>query len=310
MAKDYYKTLGVPKNASEQDIKKAFRKLAKQYHPDANPDDPTSEAKFKEINEAYDVLSDQEKRAQYDRFGPDFDRMKGFQGQPGGPGGPFTYTETVNMNDFDFNDLMESLFGGFGGGGARRRRTGGVNFTGAPSEADVRTNAKGQDIEQPVLVTLREAYEGTTRFITKGDRRIKADIPAGVTDGMKVRLSGEGMPGAVGGQAGDLYLVVKVEPDPQFERKGADLYTDVKVDMFTALLGGSVEVPTLDRSVKLNIPAGTQSGQKFRLSNKGMPMVRKKGQHGDLYARVMITVPKNLSDEQRRQFESLRSSLR
>ncbi len=290
MAKDYYRTLGVNRNADEAEIKKAFRRLAKQYHPDANPDNPGAEAKFKELNEAYEVLGDPEKRAQYDRFGEDFRR---YQQPPGGPGGQYPYSGS-DANGVDFDDLLRNIFGGFGGGRAGNPRT---------------AAARGRDIEQPVTISLREAYEGATRFVSKGDRRIKADIPAGIADAMKVRLAGEGEPGIGGGAPGDLYLVVQIEPDSRFERKENDLYTEVRVDLFSALLGGAVEVPTLDRPVRLNIPAGTQSGQRFRLTGKGMPIVRQKGQFGDLFARVFITVPTNLTDAQREKAEQFRKSL-
>lgn len=293
MAKDYYKTLGVGRDADEKEIKKAFRKLAKQHHPDANPNNPTSEAKFKELNEAYEVLGDSEKRAQYDRFGADVDR---YQSQPntwqgGGAAGAPYYTN-VDTGAVDFDDLLKNIFGGIGGRSSAR--------TAEPA-------VKGRNIEHPVKISLREAYDGTTRRITNGERRINADIPAGVTDGTKVRLSGEGEAGPAG--RGDLYLVIEIEPDSQFERKGIDLYTDIRVDMFTALLGGETEVPTMQRPVKLNIPAGTSSGKRFRLTAKGMPVMRKKGEYGDLYARVLITVPGNLNDEQRQLAQQLRDSL-
>lgn len=294
MSKDYYKTLGVSRNADEKEIKKAFRKLAKQYHPDTNPGNAAAEAKFKEINEAYEVLSDATKRRQYDQFGADFHRYTsgGGAGAAGYSGG---YTQTVN-GDISFEDFIKNIFGGMGGFGGRTASTG------------ARPAMRGDDIEQPVRITLREAYEGTSRIISKGERRIQAAIPAGVTEGQRVRLAGEGQ-AIPGGQPGDLFLVVHIEPDPQFERVGDDLYVDVRVDAFTAMLGGQVEVPTMDGRVRLNIPAGTQSGQKFRLSGKGMPVLKQKDSRGDLYARIVITVPTYLTDEQRRLVEQLRSSL-
>jgi curved DNA-binding protein len=295
MAKDYYKTLGVDKTASEQDIKKAYRRLAKQYHPDANPNDPSAEARFKEINEAYEVLGDADKRTKYDRFGADFQRYQqaggsgsGFYGDPGG------FYTNVDMNDSGFGDLFESLFGGFGRGAGGARTRGPV---------------RGRDVEHEVSISLREAYEGTTRYITKGERRIKVNIPAGADNGTKVRLAGEGEAGMGGGAAGDLYLVVKVQPDNKFERQGDDLYSDVKVDAFAAMLGGEATVHTLGRPVKLRIPPGTQSGNKLRVSGKGMPKLRAKDQYGDLYARILITVPKNLTPDQREVAEKLKNAL-
>lgn len=302
MAKDYYQTLGIKRDASEKDIKTAFRKLAKKYHPDANPNDPNAESRFKEINEAYEVLSDPEKRARYDRFGtanPQFD--------PNFPGQTYTYTN-VDMGDSPFADILESLFGSFGRSGRSRGASGG--FRGSPFGGAVNLDADGEDIRQKVTISLKEAYTGTSRLVTKGDRTVKVNIPAGAATGTKVRLSGEGMPGAGGGRSGDLYLIVEVAPDAQFERKGDDLYVDVKVDMFTALLGGEVEVPTMERPVKLRIPPGTQSGRKFRLPGKGMPVLRQKDQRGHLYARVLITVPEHLNAEQKALVERLRDSLR
>lgn len=295
MAQDYYAILGVPRDANQNDIKKAFRKLAKKYHPDANPNNPQAEARFKEINEAYEVLSDAETRAQYDRWGPNFRQYQqmGGNGNPFGGGNPFSggnpFAGRGTATGFD--DLFSSIFGQMGGSG----------WT---------TAVSGQDIEQPVSITLQEAYEGTVRIINKDGRQIRVNIPAGATNGTRVRLAGEGGAGINGGKNGDLYLVVDVLPMAGFERDGDDLTVDVKVDAFTAMLGGEVEVPTLGRPVRLKIPAGTQSGRKFRISGKGMPVLRKPNTYGDLYARVMITVPTHLTQEQRRLVEQLRDSLR
>lgn len=294
MARDYYDILGVNRNASEDEIKKAFRKKAKQFHPDANPDNPSAEARFKELNEAYEVLKDSEKRPQYDRFGENWKNYQGFNGQQQNPytGGSGGFGAQADMSD-----MFESIFGGTG------RRSG---FGGAR-----RTNMRmaGEDIEQPVTISLQEAYEGTKRIITKNGREINVTIPRGATTGTKVRLAGEGQPGVAGGPAGNLYLVVDVAEDRQFERKDDDLYVDVNVDVFTAMLGGEVEVPTMTRPVRMKIRGGTQSGQKLRLTGKGMPMLRSKNEFGNLYARVMITVPTDLTDDQKQQVEALRDSL-
>jgi curved DNA-binding protein len=296
MAKNYYDILGVKKDADEKQIKQAFRKLAKQYHPDANPDDPGAEAKFKELNEAYEVLSDPEKRAQYDRFGSAY---------PGGfgpnPNGGRAYTN-VDFGGDSFSDILENLFGGSGGGRPR-------NSWGSTVREGAGRPAQGRDIEQPVSISLHEAYHGASRRVTKGARTISVNIPAGARTGTKIRVAGEGEPGALGGQAGDLYLVTEVAPDSTYERNEDDLSTDVKVDMFTAMLGGEIEVPTLAGKVKLNIPAGTQSGRKFRLTGRGMPRMKEKGEFGNLYARILITVPTSLNDEQRQLVEQLRDSL-
>ncbi len=298
MAKDYYKTLGVSRSANAKEIKQAYRKLAKKYHPDTNPDNPNAEARFKEINEAYEVLSDQEKRETYDRFGTaNPQQVPPWGANPAGGGSPFTYT-TTNGGDFgDLSDILGSLFG----------RRGGSAGVGSPfSGGATRQNVRGQDIEQKVNISLQEAYTGATRLITKGERTVRVNIPAGAKTGTKVRLAGEGEAGV--GQPGDLFLVVEVEPDNIFEREGDDLTVDVKVDMFTALLGGEAEVPTLGRPIKLKIPAGTQSGRKFRLGGKGMPVLSQPEKHGDLYARILITVPGHLSDKQRELVEQLKAA--
>jgi curved DNA-binding protein len=290
--------LGVKRDASDKDIKKAFRRLAKQYHPDANPDNPNAEAKFKEINAAYEVLGDPEKRAQYDRFGHLY---------PGGQPPPPQWRTTRDFDSSDFNDggfgdIFESLFSNLRGAGTRP--AGGRGPFGGTLRAD------GQDIEQSVTISLREAYEGATRLIMKGSRTLKATIPPGISTGKKVRLPGEGEAGTGGGKNGDLYLVVTVQPDAQFEREGDNLLTEVRVDMFTALLGGEMEVPTMTRPVKLKIPPGTQSGRRFRLSGKGMPILNKKDQYGDLFARVLITIPESLTPEQRKLVEQLKATFR
>lgn len=291
MAKDYYDLLGVSKSASADEIKKAFRKQAKKYHPDANPDNPSAETKFKEVNEAYEVLSDKEKRQQYDMFG-----SVGANGGFGG--GNQGYYQQSNMNGADLEDIIGSIFGG-----GFRSSTGGNPF------AQQARPQRGQNIEQEITISLDEAYRGTTRLLNKDGRQLTVNIPAGADNGTKVRLSGEGHQG-MGGQAGDLYLIVNVnENSSPFTRDGNDLTVDFEVDAFTAMLGGSVEVPTMERSVNLKIPAGTQSGRKFRLSGKGMPIMRKKGKHGDLYARVVITVPEKLTDIQRELAQQLRDSL-
>lgn len=292
MARDYYDVLGINRQASQDDIKKAFRKQAKQYHPDANPDNPQAESRFKEVNEAYEVLSDEEKRAQYDRFGENWKQWQGAGGQAG--------ADYVNMADME--DILNSVFGGFGGDRRTSRRGSGFSRVYNVDKRD------GKDIEQSVQISLREAYDGTVRLINKNGRQIRVNIPAGANTGTRVRLSGEGEPGMNGGRTGDLYLVTEVADDSQFERQGDDLYVDVKVDVFTAMLGGEVEVPTMTRPVKLKVPTGTQSGQRLRLTGKGMPIMRRQGEHGNLYARILVTVPEKLNDKQRALVEELRDS--
>jgi curved DNA-binding protein len=301
--KDYYKTLGVNKSATEKEIKSAFRKLAKQYHPDANPNNPNAEARFKEINEAYEVLSDEDKRTMYDRFGT-VNPQAGFGSAPPGGG---VYTNMDDLRDSPFGDILENLFGGLGGQRGRQQRgsadPGNFGFGGNMGKTG------GSNIEQPVRISLQEAYHGATRMVTKGERKLKVNIPAGATDGTKVRLAGEGNPGLGGGITGDLILVVEVEPDEQFKREGDDLTVEVKLNVFTALLGGDVEVPTMERPLKLKVPPGTQSGKRFRLSGKGMPKLKEKGTHGDLFARMMIVIPEHLNPEQKHLVEQLRDAL-
>lgn len=291
MSRDFYHVLGVPRDASDDDIKKAFRQKAKQYHPDANPEDSGAEARFKEVNEAYEVLSDEEKRAAYNQFGANWEQYQNINGQ-----NPFTSRGDVPFTDM--SDIFETIFSGAGG-----RRGGGFH-----SRADF--PRAGRDIEQDVRISLREAYEGAQRIVSKEGRDITVRIPRGAANGTKVRLAGEGQPGYNGGSSGHLYLVVQVAKDPHFERQEDDLHVDVKVDAVTAMLGGEVEVPTLARPLRTRIRAGTQSGQKLRLTGKGMPKLRKANEFGDLYARVMITVPTQLDPEQRKRAEALRESLR
>ena len=290
MSRDYYDILGVTRNASDDEIKRAFRRKAKQYHPDANPNDAGAEARFKEVNAAYEVLSDQDKRQAYNQFGENWQRFQGGNGQ--GPfGGGAQYT--------DMSDIFESMFSGgrgpssgFGGFGARAQGP-----------------RAGADIEQPVRISLREAYQGAQRVYSKAGREVTLSIPRGARDGTKVRLSGEGQPGVYGGPPGHLYLVIEVADDAQFRRDGDNLAVEVKVDALTAMLGGEVSVPTLSGKLRMKVRAGTQAGQKLRLAGKGMPKLRSDSEFGDLLARVVITVPTQLTDEQRIHAEALRDSL-
>lgn len=340
--KDYYKILGVSRTASADDIKKAFRKLARKYHPDVNPGDKKAEEKFKEINEAYEVLSDSEKRHKYDTLGPNWHeqfspnfggtgatrRSYGFSGRPSSSSSPYDFESAGGGQSF--SDFFEALFGRSGAGAAGTGNTGGTRT----AREDMRRRA-GDNIEQPVEVTLQEAYVGATRTfniqstevcpVCKGtgevagkacancqgqgfiprNKRIQVKINAGVDNGSKIRVAGEGQPGMGGGPRGDLYLVISVKPDPQFERKGDDLYVDVDVDLFTMMLGGQVPVPTPDgRKLMLNIPAGTQNRRMFRLSGKGMPHLRGEGS-GNLYARLQVLLPTNLSSDEKELFEKL-----
>jgi curved DNA-binding protein len=310
--KDYYDILGVGRDADEKEIKRAFRRLARKHHPDVNPGDPEAEERFKEINEAYEVLSDPEKRRKYDQLGADWSRWQQAGGRPGdfdwsrwttgATGGKRVYVRQGTPEDLEdlfggasrFSDFFAQIFGGMGTGAA----PGGFEYRVRPQ--------RGQNYEQELEISLREAYRGTTRVLQKDGRRLEVKIPPGAHTGTRVRMAGEGRPGAGGGEAGDLYLRVKVAPDPQFERKGDDLYVTVPVDLYTTILGGEVRVPTLSGPVMLTIPAGTQNGRVFRLRGRGMPHLRQPEQHGDLYVKVDVRLPTDLGPHQRELFEELR----
>jgi curved DNA-binding protein len=316
--KDYYKILGVGKSATEKELKSAFRKLAREHHPDVNPDDPQAEARFKEVNEAYEVLSDSEKRAKYDRLGADWQHWQQAGGRTGdydwgqwttAPGGGQTNVRYGTPEDLEelfggsglFSDFFTSIFGGLGGGA---RRSGGFGgFEGFEYQPRPR---RGQDLEHEVEINLAEAYHSTTRLLTKDGRRLEVKIPPGAKTGTRVRVRGEGGVGAAGGQAGDLFLKVKVAPDPRFERKGDNLHVAVVTDLYTAVLGGEVRVPSLTGDVKLKVPAGSQNGRVFRLRGKGMPKLRQPTEYGDLFARLDVRLPTTLTPKQQELFEQLR----
>jgi curved DNA-binding protein len=325
--KDYYSTLGVAKTATEKEIKQAYRKLARKHHPDVNPGDKTAESKFKEINEAYEVLGDPEKRKKYDELGANW-RMyeqagaggpgaQGFRGAPfggdwnaqfgaGGPGGGFrTMTQDEVREMFGDEDPFSDFFHAFFGGASAGPAPGGARARGRHRPQ------QGRDFEQEIELGLEDAYRGTTRRLAISQdgqpRTFDVRIPPGVVDGSRVRVAGEGEPGASGGKAGDLYLRVRLAAHPQFERKGRDLHTSVPVPVTTAALGGEAEVATLDgKPLRLKVPPGTQNGQVFRLKGHGMPTPGKPEEHGDLYAKVDVQLPRELTPEQRRLFEELR----
>ena len=317
MAKDYYETLGVKRNATEQEIRQAYRRLARKYHPDVNPGDKSAEARFKEINEAHEVLSDPDKRAKYDRYGDKWQYADQFA-QAEARQSPFTGYEGGGFR-FEEGD-MESLFGDlFGGrtGTTSRRRT-----------------RRVLDTEQPVEVALEEAYTGTSRVMSlqteepcptcngtgrirnvlcsqcRGAgtipkiQRLELHIPPGVTNGSRVRIAGKGGQD-YDGHRGDLYLVISVRPDPRFERHDDDLHVDVPIPLAVAALGGEVKVPTPKGSLALKVPPETQNGTNFRLAGQGMPHLGESGR-GDLMARVKVVLPSNLNAEERKLFERLR----
>lgn len=305
---DYYKILGVDKSASQNDIKKAYRKLARKYHPDLNPDDPSAKEKFQEINEANEVLSDPEKRKKYDEYGEhwkhadEFEAQKrareqagagGFGGFGGaGDGGGGTYWYSSDGNDFSgassegFSDFFESLFGHRG----RSRSSAGF---------------RGQDFNAELHLTLREAAQTHKRILTVNDKQVRITIPAGVADGQVIKLKGYGGEGINGGPAGDLYITFVIAEDSVFKRLGDDLYVDVPIDLYTAVLGGEQVIDTLDGKVKLKIKPETQNGTKVRLKGKGFPVYKKEGQFGDLIVTYSVKIPTNLSNRQKELFREL-----
>lgn len=326
--KDYYKILGVSKSATDKEVKSAYRKLAREFHPDVNPGDSKAEAKFQDINEAYETLSDSEKRQQYDQFGSDWRNFKGYQSGPGGRPGAGGPSGGAGF-DFDFSgvdfgggaggmgDLFEQMFGKGGRGGGGRKR---------PSQ--------GGHARADIDVSLEEAFHGATRTLTvtnqvacpacggagvgrggvchacggsgrrSEDSKLEVKIPAGVSDGAKIRVKGKGEPGQMGGTPGDLYLTVHLRKHPDYEVKGRDLYMPAKVDLFTAVLGGKLEVSTMKGKVDLKIPPGTQGGSKFRLTGFGLPGQGGKPA-GNLFVEAQISVPEKLTDEQREAFVRL-----
>jgi molecular chaperone DnaJ len=321
--KDYYEILGVSRNASEKEIKQAYRSLARKHHPDINPGDKSAEAKFKEINAAYEVLSNPEKRKKYDQFGEQWEyadqfaksgRQERVRWDFDRGGTSFEYGDVSG-----FGDIFSSLFGDSGIGSRAKR---------GPRH--------GQDVESPIEVTLEEAYHGSTRLmqlqtqepctacggtgrvgnracticggagVKLNPRRLEVKIPAGVRDGSRIRIAGEGGPGLAGGKKGDLYLIVKVLPHKLFERKGDDLYAEVSVPLATAILGGEVKLPTLNGNISLSIPPETQNGKAFRLAGKGMPQLGN-NKYGNMFAKVKVVLPTKLTEEEKKLFEKLRS---
>ncbi|MBE2180090.1 MAG: J domain-containing protein [Chthoniobacterales bacterium] len=305
--RDYYKTLGVAKTATADEIKKAFRKLARQHHPDLAQDKKTAEEKFKEINEAYEVLSDAEKRKKYDELGPNWQQAgagggfrppPGWQGGQGGFGGGGGFDEEFQFGGTGFSDFFEAFFGRAARGGRR-----GSAFYGEDMPL------RGQDAEADIMVTLEEALHGSTRQIsfTRG-RSGKVEtytvkIPKGVREGQRIRLAGIGGEGRGGGDAGDLYLRVRFERHPEFTVEGADVIHEVELPATQAVLGGDVTIPTLDGRAKLKIPQGTQNGRKFRLPGKGMP--QRGGSRGDFYAVIDVQLPTSLTPAQREAWEAV-----
>lgn len=308
---DYYKILGVDKNASQDDVKKAFRKLARKYHPDLNPNDPSAKDKFQEINEANEVLSDPEKRKKYDEYGEHWKHADEFEAQKkarqhagaggggfsgfGGDGGSYWYSsdgEGFSGGDAGgFSDFFESMFGHRGGGGR-----GGSGF-------------RGQDFNAELHLSLRDAAQTHKQVLNVNGKQVRITIPAGVADGQVIKLKGYGGEDINGGPAGDLYITFRIAEDPVFKRLGDDLYVDVEVDLYTAVLGGEKVVDTLEGKVKLRIKPETQNGTKVRLKGKGFPIYKKEGQFGDLIVTYSVKIPTSLTDRQKELFRELQQSM-
>jgi curved DNA-binding protein len=306
--RDYYETLGVSKTASEDEIKSAFRKLARKYHPDVAKDKKEAEEKFKQINEAYEVLSDPEKRRKYDQLGENWNQPGGFQPPPqwggGQRGGGFYGGSGENGGiEFEFGGTgFSDFFEAFFGGGRGRSAFGGFGQRGTMAE-------RGSDVEADIMVTLEEALHGSTRQVSlrragsEKTETYQVKIPRGVRGGQRIRLAGQGEAGERGGKSGDLFLRVRLARHPDFSVEGSDLVHEVKIAPWQAVLGDQIIVPTLEGNARLKLPPGTQGGQRFRLRGRGLPGVS--GQRGDLYVVVQITVPKKLSDSEQKLWEQL-----
>ncbi len=297
--KDYYKILGVQRNATQEEIRKAYRKLAVRYHPDKNKGDKSSEERFKEINEAHEVLSDPGKKSKYDAFGADWQRYQN--------AGPTTdhfdwsrYTRTGTGSgqerDFEesfggqgFSDFFEILFGQAARGGGGRA-----------------TTRRGRDAQASLTMTLQEAYDGTTRTFDVLGRTLRVQLKPGIADGTVLRLSGKGNAGSRGGAPGDLYLTINILPDPRFERRGDDLWATLSVPLVTAVLGGTCPVSTFKGTAKITIPAGSQNGKVFRLAALGMPVYEEHEKFGDLFVTLSVEIPRSLNDEEAALFRKLR----
>lgn len=285
---DYYKILGVDKTASQKDIKSAYRKLARKYHPDLNPNNPDAKKNFQQINEAHEVLSDPEKRKKYDQYGEDWkhsdefekaQQRQQYQHEPGhsGAGRGFTSMEDEGA----FSDFFENLFGG----SFREKRSSRLKF-------------RGEDYTAELQLTLNDAYRAHKQELDVNGKKLRITIPAGIENGQTIKISGHGGPGMNGGPAGDLYIKFAIKNDPKFRRLGSDLYTTVGLDLYTALLGGEILIDTLDGKIKLKVKPETQNGSKIKLKGKGFPVYKSKDLFGDLYVTYSIRLPENLSERE------------
>lgn len=308
--KDYYATLGVAKGASQEEIKKAYRKLAIKYHPDKNKGDAAAEEKFKELSEAYNVLGDPEKRKQYDQLGANWNRYQ----QAGGDASGFDWEQYGRRSSRGGRQAYGDFFGGGAGAGAG---AGAGNFSdffenifgagyGNAGQGGRGAGFKGQDYEASMEISMQEAYHGTTRSFTLEGKQLRIKLKPGIEDGQTLRLKGKGGTTHPGLPPGDLLLTIKVADHPQFKREGNDLHANVEVDLYTAVLGGEIMVPTFNGSVKLNLPEQTPNDKVLRLKGKGMPVYGNDSRHGDLYITIKVVLPKQLSTEEEQLFKKLR----
>lgn len=308
--KDYYKILGVKKDASKKEIKKAYRKLAGKYHPDKNQGDKAAEEKFKEINEANEVLGNAEKRKKYDALGSNWEAYQQGGGdwkqyaqqgrQRGGRSGGQSFSFEGDPSEFFGNSGHSSFFDMFFGDGA------GEGFS-RQDRGQSQGGFKGQSVEAELPITLLEAYQGSKRTFELSGKKMRITIKPGSYDGQRLRLKGKGQPGANGGAAGDLFIILKIQTDPRFERDGDNLKFNANVDLYTAILGGKIEVPTMTGSVKMPIPKGSESGKVFRLKDKGMPKYDKEKKHGNLLVKLNVKMPTKLTTEEEELFKKLQA---
>ncbi|RYD98517.1 MAG: J domain-containing protein [Sphingobacteriales bacterium] len=300
---DYYQVLGVAKTASQEEIKKAFRKLARKYHPDLNPNDKAAEQKFKAVNEANEVLGNPENRAKYDKYGEHWQQGEAYekarqqqQQSRGGSGNPFDgYTYEEFGDGGDYSDFFSSIFGNRGGGGGSYRK------------GSASGKFKGQDIEAALTLQLSQVQQTHQQTFEINGKKVRITIPAGAYDGQQIKLKGYGQEGFNGGPAGDLFITFNIQNDTPFEREGNDLRLTKTIDLYTAILGGPVMVDTLDGQVKLNVKPFTQNDSTTRLKGKGFPVYKGEGKHGDLYLTFKVTLPTHLSDKEKELFEQLKT---
>lgn len=295
---DYYKILGVDRKASADEIKKAFRKLAVKYHPDKNPGDKKAEEKFKELNEAYDVLSDEENRKKYDEFGENWKfaeqaraQQQQQQQQYGGFGGGQWHYEGPGEgfgSEEGFEDIFESLFGAKTRSGRGRGRT-----------------RKGRDVHAEMPATLEESFNGSSREFEIDGEKLRIKLKPGFTEGQVLKIKGKGAYGSSNGERGDLYITLRLAPDSRFTRKGNDLHTDANVDLYTMILGGKIPLNTMKGTINMTLPSGTQNGKILRLKGMGMPVYGKESSKGDLYVKVNAVLPEKISEEEKKLFEKL-----